>query len=185
MASQKYRITWKTVVIPLFGLLAFFLYIYSFNVDILRIAATARTINLYLYLLAAAAVMLDTWFFSVAWYVLLRFLSVKLSIVKSFLFVWVGIFVDTLIPAESISGELSKIYLVAREHNGSSGKVAASLVTQRLIGMAINVIALFVGAAFLFLQGQLFGIMLVITLLMIATNVLFLGLLLLLSVKEN
>ncbi len=185
MDQKKYQITRKTIFIPLVGLLAFFLYIYMFNVDILRIAETVRHINLFLYVLAATAVILDTLSFSVAWYVLLKFLSVKLSMIKSFLFVWFGIFVDTLVPAESISGEISKVYLVAREHSGTSGRVAASLVTQRLIGMAINVIALFIGTAFLIMSGQLFGIMIGITFFMLLMISVCLVLLLVLCVKEN
>lgn len=186
MVSMKYKVTWKAVLFPLIGLAAFFLYIYIFNVDILQIIAIVQGINLYIYLLAAFAVLLDTLFFTLAWHFLLKFLSVKLSIAKSLLFVWFGIFIDTLIPAESISGEISKIYLVTKEQNGTTGKVTASLVAQRLIGMSINIVTLFVGAVLLLMERQLFGtIFFNLILILVALTFIFLLLLILLCIKEK
>lgn len=186
MVSMKYKVTWKAAVLPLIGLAAFFIYIYIFNVDILQIIAIVQGINLYIYLLGAFAVLLDTLFFTLAWHFLLRFLSVKLSIAKSLLFVWFGIFIDILIPAESISGEISKIYLVAKEQNGTTGKVTASLVAQRLIGMSINIVTLFVGAVLLLMERQLFGtIFFNLILILVTLTFLFLFLLLLLCIKEK
>ena len=185
MVSMKYKVTWKAVIFPLIGLAAFFVYIYIFNVDILQIIAIVQGINFYIYLLAAVAVLLDALFFTLAWHFLLRFLSVKLSIAKSLLFVWFGIFIDILIPAESISGEISKIYLVTKEQNGTTGKVTASLVAQRLIGMSINIVTLFVGAVLLLMERQLFGTMLNLILILVTLTFLFLLLLLLLCIKEK
>jgi uncharacterized protein (TIRG00374 family) len=183
--TSKYRITWKSFLLPIIGLIVFFLYIYIFNVDILQIITIIQSINIYFYLLAAILVMLDTFLFSLAWYFLLKLLSVKLSIVKAQLFVWFGIFVDTLIPAESISGEISKIYLVSKEQNGTTGKVTASVVAQRLIGMSVNVIILFAGATLLLFEGHLFGLMLDLILILAALTFVFLLLLLFLCVKEQ
>jgi uncharacterized protein (TIRG00374 family) len=186
MVSMKYKVTWKAVLFPLIGLAAFFLYIYIFNVDILQIIAIVQGINLYIYVLAAFAVLLDTLFFTLAWHFLLKFLSVKLSIAKSLLFVWFGIFIDTLIPAESISGEISKIYLVTKEQNGTTGKVTASLVAQRLIGMSINIVTLFVGTVLLLMERQLFGtIFFSLILILVALTFVFLLLLILLCIKEK
>jgi uncharacterized protein (TIRG00374 family) len=186
MVSMKYKVTWKAAVLPLIGLAAFFIYIYIFNVDILQIITIVQGINLYIYLLAAFAVLLDTLFFTLAWHSLLRFLSVKLSIAKSLLFVWFGIFIDTLIPAESISGEISKIYLVTKEQNGTTGKVTASLVAQRLIGMSINIVTLFIGAVLLLMERQLFGtIFFNLILILVVLTFIFLLLLILLCIKEK
>jgi uncharacterized protein (TIRG00374 family) len=154
-------------------------------VDILQIITIVQGINIYVYLLAAVLVILDTFFFSLAWYFLLKPLSVKLSVVKAQLFVWFGIFIDTLIPAESISGEISKIYLVSKEQNGTAGKVTASIIVQRLIGMSINVVILFVGATLLLIGGGLYGIMLNLVLLLVGLTFVFLSLILLLCIKEQ
>jgi uncharacterized protein (TIRG00374 family) len=185
MASMKLQFTWKTVLLPAAGLLAFFLYLYIFNVDVPTIIATVQNIDLSFYLLAIAAVTLETFFFALSWRSLLNFLSVKLSVMKSFLYIWFGIFVDTIIPAESISGEISRIYLVTREQDEATGKVVASLITQRLIGMGINVVSLFVGATALLMRQQLSGIVLNLTVFLAASTLIFLVLLLLLCIKER
>jgi hypothetical protein len=185
MESVKYKVTWKTYLLPALGLVAFFLYIYLFKVDILEIIAEVRRINLSFYVLAAIATLLDTLFFALAWHSLLTFLSVKLSRLKAYLFVWVGFFIDTLIPAESVSGEVSKIYYVNKEQSGTAGKATASLVAQRLIGMSINIATLLGGAALLFIGSQLNGLILTLIFFLVAVTFLFLVLTLLLCVKEN
>jgi len=185
MVSKRFQVTWKTVLLPALGLLAFFLYLYIFNVDIPEIIKTAQGIDFSIYCLAIVAVMLQTFFFALCWRSLLSFLSVKLSVAKSFLYVWFGIFMDTLIPAESISGEISKIYLVTREQNGASGKVVASLVVQRLMGMGINVVSLLIGILALFFRGHVDSLVLNLTLFIIVVTTVFLVLLILLCVKER
>lgn len=176
---------------PLVGLLAFFLYIYFFNVDIFNIIDEAKDMNLMLYGLATVSVLLETLFFALSWRSLLTFLKVKLSAVKAYLFVWYGVFVDILIPAESISGEISRIYLVAREQNKSEGKVVASLVAHRLMGMGINIVSLFMGLLLLFFTGQLYTTLLkddtvlILMISLIGVSSVFLILLILLSIKEN
>jgi uncharacterized protein (TIRG00374 family) len=185
MVSMKFKVTWKTILLPALGILAFFLYLYFFNVDIPTIIATAQRIDLSIYFCAIAFLILEAFFFAVSWRSLLNFLSVKVSVMKSFLYVWYGVFMDIIIPAESISGEISRVYLVEREQNGTSGKVIASLVTHRLIGMGINLISLLVGVGFLLTQGQLSGIVLNLTLFIAILTTTFLALLILLCVKES
>jgi len=129
--------------------------------------------------------MFETFFFALSWRSLLGFLSVKLSVTKSLLYVWFGIFMDILIPAESLSGELSRVYLITREQNGTSGKVVASLVAHRLVGMGINVVGLLVGIFVLLLREQLGGILLSLALILVSATTIFLILLVLLSVREN
>ena len=113
--APKPRLTWKTALFPFVGLVAFFLYIYLFRVDIPTIIATAQKADPFLYLLAAVLSTVEVFFYSVSWLVLLNFLNIKLSIVKSYLFVWYGIFLDIIIPAESVSGEAVRVHLIQRE----------------------------------------------------------------------
>jgi uncharacterized protein (TIRG00374 family) len=185
MDSVKYKVTWKTFLLPLIGLAAFFIYIYIFNVDLLQIIDTVQRIDLRFYLLATVSTLLDTLFYALAWHSLLKFLSVKVSRLKAYLFVWVGIFIDTLIPAESVSGEISKIYLVNMEQDGSAGEVTASIVAHRLIGMSINIATLLMGAALLLVESQFQGILSILVLFLVALTFLFLVMTLLLCVKEN
>jgi uncharacterized protein (TIRG00374 family) len=185
LTAPRYKITWKTLLIPIIGLVAFFIYIYLFNVDIKQIIAEIGTIDVRYYLLAAGVSLLDVFFFALGWHILLRFLRVKFALFRSFALVWVGIFIDTLIPAESISGELAKIYYVNKEKDGTAGQAAASVVAQRLIGMGINVATLLGGAIILLVQSLLFGMILGLILFLITVICLFFVLILFLSFKEE
>ena len=111
MESPKPKITLKTLLFPLVGLLAFFLYIYLFQVDILGILATLQRADPFPFVLAAVLSLVEVLFF-----------------------------VDILVPAESVSGEALRVYLVTKEQGESKfGPVVASLVTHRLLGMVMNV----------------------------------------------
>lgn len=184
MIEPKYKVTWKTLILIPVGILAFVVYIFVFRVDIQDILAKVQQINLSLYVLATVAVVFDTLFFTLSWHSLLKYLEVKVSLFKSFLFVGVGIFIDGLIPAESVSGEVAKIYLVNKEHVGTGGAATASVVAQRLIGMGLNIITLVVGAVLLLVEGSLYSSMLVLILFLVAITFIFLGVILLLCVKE-
>jgi uncharacterized protein (TIRG00374 family) len=186
MESPKPKITWKTVLFPLIGLAAFFLYIYLFQVDIPAIIATAQAADPLPYALAIAFSILEVFFYSISWRVLVNFLQIKLSIIRSYLFVWYGIFLDIIIPAESVSGEAVRIYLIQREQGISScGPAAASLVTHRLLGMAMNVAFLLAGTSLLLLEGQTSGLILSLILFLAVAITAILLLLIVFSFKEN
>jgi uncharacterized protein (TIRG00374 family) len=185
MESSKPKITRRTVLFPLIGLVAFFLYIYLFNVDIQEIIAKAQTADPTIYSLAILISLAEVFFYAISWRALLTFLHVKISVIKSYLYVWYGIFIDIIIPAESISGEVCRLYLVTREQNGTSGKVVASLVMHRLLGMAINVVALVVGISLLLGETQINGLIFNLILFFTVVIAAILLLLILLSFKEN
>jgi uncharacterized protein (TIRG00374 family) len=154
--SPKPKITRKTLIFPLIGLAAFFLYIYLFQVDIPAIIATAQRADPVPYALAAALSLVEVFFFSVSWRVLANFLLIKLSVIKSYLYVWYGIFVDIIVPAESVSGEATRVYLIAKEQgNNTCGRAVASLVMHRLLGMGMNVAVLILGMVLLFTETQI------------------------------
>jgi uncharacterized protein (TIRG00374 family) len=156
MESPKPKITRKTLLFPLVGIVGFFLYIYLFQVDITAIIATAQRADPFLYALAAALSLLEVLFFSISWRVLANFLLIKLSVIRSYLFVWYGIFVDIIVPAESVSGEAMRVYLVTKEQgNSTCGRVVASLVTHRILGMVMNVVVLIVGVVILYTEAEI------------------------------
>ena len=154
METAKPKLTWKTIVFPLVGLIGFFLYIYLFQVDFLEIIETVKSVNLLIYILAISVGFLDVFFFTVSWRELTKFLQIKMSLFRGFLYVWYGIYVDTVLPAESISGEVTRTYLLMRDKCGSCGKIVASLFAHRLLGMALNVITLLIGIVLLYFGGQ-------------------------------
>lgn len=154
MQCDKPRITPKTILLPIVGLVAFFLFILLFNVDILKIVETARRANPIIYLAAMVVSLAEVFFAAACWRSILGNLQVRISIARSNLFVWYGTFIDIIIPAESLSGELCRVYLVNREQCGTSGKVVASLIVQRLLGMGMNVVFLVAGVSLLSIDTQ-------------------------------
>jgi uncharacterized protein (TIRG00374 family) len=180
------KLNWKTALFPLIGLAAFFAYTYLYRVDIRLIIATAETADPLPYSLAIVFSLLEVFFYTLSWRVLLEFLQIKLSIIRSYLFVWYGIFLDIIIPAESISGEAARIYLIQKEQGVTScGPTTASLVAHRLLGMAINVGVLFVGMALLFVEGEASGWILSLILFLAAGITAILILLIVFSFKEQ
>ncbi len=156
MQPPRPKLSWKTAVFPLLGLLGFFIYIYVFKVDILGILATAKSADPLIYSLAIIFGLLDVLFFTFSWRVLTNHLSIKIPIFRAYLYVWYGIYVDTIVPAQSISGEVTRTYLCTRDKCGPFGKVVASLYTHRLLGMALNVVALITGIILLTFGGNVY-----------------------------
>lgn len=158
MEPAKPKLSWKTIVFPLLGLVGFFLYIYLFQVDLQSILINAQKANPLIYTLAIICGFIEVLFYTVSWKALTNHLNVNMSLKRAYLYVWYGIYVDIVIPAESISGEITRAYLVTRDQCSTFGKAVASLFTHRLLGMAMNVIILVAGIVLLTLEGQVSSI---------------------------
>lgn len=139
---------------PFLGIIGFFLYIYIFNVDLLGIIQTAQTANPFIYLAAFLCGLLEIFFFTVSWHTLSSHINIKMSLKRALLYVSYGLYVDIVIPAESVSGELTRAYLVTRDQCSCFGKAMASLFMHRLLGMTMNVIILIAGIALLTIDVQ-------------------------------
>lgn len=155
LQPPKIKFTYKTVLFPLIGIIAFFLYIYLYKVDITGIIATAKSANPVIYSAAVLCGFVEIFFFTASWHALTSHINIKLSIKRAFLYVWYGLYVDTVIPAESISGEVIRAYLVVRDKCSSFGKAMASLFMHRLLGMTMNVVILIAGIALLTVDGKI------------------------------
>jgi glycosyltransferase 2 family protein len=160
------------VVFPLLGLVGFFIYIYVFKVNFLGILSTVKTLNPLIYAVAIVFGLLEVLFFTASWKVLTNYLKIKMSAIRAYLYVWYGIYVDTIVPAQSISGEVTRTYLCTRDKCGPFGKVVASLFTHRLLGMALNVIALIAGIVLLTFGGNVnplvFNVLIFVTIAIVA-----------------
>jgi uncharacterized protein (TIRG00374 family) len=154
MQPPRPKLGWKSVVFPLLGLVGFFIYIYFFHVDILGILSKAIDADPIIYIIAIAFGMLEVFFFTISWRVLTNYLAIKIPVFRAYLYVWYGIYVDTIVPAQSISGEVTRTYLCTRDKCGPIGKIVASLYMHRLLGMALNVVALIVGIVLLTFGGN-------------------------------
>jgi len=154
MEPPKPKFTWKTVLFPLLGLLGFFLYIYLFQVDIIEIIDTAKTANPIIFSIALICGLVEVFFYSISWRTLTNHLNIKMSLKSAFLYVWYGLYIDIILPAESISGEIVRAYLIRSDKCGSFGKAIASLFTHRLLGMTLNVIIIVLGVVLLSFEGS-------------------------------
>jgi len=185
MQPPKVKFSWKSVLFPLLGLLGFFLYIYVFKVNIIGIFATAKSANPLVYSIAILFGLFQVLFFTVSWWVLTNHLSIKMTIVRAYLYVWYGMYVDTIVPAQSISGEVTRTYLLTRDGCGSFGKVVASLYTHRLLGTAINAFALIVGLVLLTFGGNVNPLVFNLIIVVAAVITVILVLMIALSFKQQ
>lgn len=127
----------RAVPFLLAGVLVFVVYLYFF-VGINEFFDILSTVDLFFYGLAVGVLFLTMFVGALAWHYLLRPLGVRVSVRKTFLFSWIGVFVDLLVPAESIGGDAARVYLMSKESGESAGKVVASVVSQRILAMVMS-----------------------------------------------
>jgi uncharacterized protein (TIRG00374 family) len=152
---KKRRTIRRTIPLLLIGLLIFIGYLYLF-VDIPEMFTTIQNTDLFYYLLAATVLLIDMLAYSLTWHYFLRPLSINVPFKKTFLIVWVGIFVEFFVPSESIGEDASRTYLMTKESGENTGKVVASVLGHRILSMAVTLIALIVcSTSLLMLQTEL------------------------------
>jgi len=139
----------KTVPFLLLGVLIFLAYLHFF-IGIPEILATIQNADIVYYGLAVAALLLNTVTNALTWQYLLRPLAVRVPFRKTFLFTWIGFFVDLLVPAESISEDATKAYLMIKQSNENGGKVLASVVSHRIMLMITAAVSLTVSFVWLY-----------------------------------
>jgi len=183
MVEQK-RFAVKTVI-PLLavGLFVFLIYLYFFVPfeDLIQIFQNVNPLYL---LLASGALFVSAAFYSLAWQRLLGMLSVKASFLKAFQFVWVAGFVDILVPAESVSGDISRIYLMSKESGGNTGKVVASVVSHRVLTTSVTVVSLIISTIYFVANYKPPILVLELVAIIAACSAIFIGLLFYLSMRE-
>lgn len=131
------------------GLLFFILYLYFF-VNISEMIAAIYAANLFYYAIAGIATVLSVTLHSLTWQFFLGMLHIKVAFRKIIAFVWAGIFVDLIVPAEAVSGDITKIYLMTKNMNEESvGKIVASVMSSRIISMVVTLGGLVSSSIFL------------------------------------
>jgi len=104
---------------------------------------------------------------------------------KAFLYTLASSFIDLLIPAESVSGEISRIYFITRD-GVDGGKAVASVVTQRILGTFLIVGTLAIGALYLLIfQIPFPSLIQSLILFVVAAAAILLCLIFILCFKEN
>lgn len=132
------------------GLVALLLYMY-FVVGFQNFILELEKTDLYYYAAAFLTVLASIVFFSLTWQSLLANLSIKIKVRQAILFVYAGLFIDSLVPEPSnIAGDLMKSYLVSRVTGESSGKATASVIGHKTLSIIITAGSLLTGLSLLF-----------------------------------
>jgi uncharacterized protein (TIRG00374 family) len=132
------------------GIFIFILYLRLF-VPFGEVLSAFDHANLAFYSLAFGALILSVAFAALTWQFFLRMLSIKSAFLKAFQFIWVGYFVDLLIPAESLSSDISRIYLMSKQSGENAGKVTASVLAHRILATVISFSGLVVSSLYFIL----------------------------------
>jgi len=184
MAEQK-RLAYKTVALFLVaGIFVFLVYIYFF-VPFNDLIQTLKQVNPYYFSLALVSLFGAAVFYALTWQKLLEMLSVKSSFLKAFQFIWVANFVDILVPAESVSGDFSRIYLMSKEKGVDSGKVVLSVLGHRILVTIMAVAGLLISTMYFMIYYRPPILVLELVTIIAALNAIIIGLVLYLSVRKE
>jgi len=145
----------QSVIFTIVGLLVFILYLYFF-VGFGEIGKVFQQVDpveysLY-YSLTIVAIVLSLLFYSMVWHDLLKVLSIDIGLKKSFLYCWIANFVDLVLPLETVSGEITRAYLVHNDLRDNVGKTFASLMGHRIISIFTTLSCLTVSSFYLVLS---------------------------------
>lgn len=130
------------------GMLVLVFYLYYF-VGISDIIAAIGKINLAFYIAGFGAFIVSILFSALTWQSLLQNLAIKVRMRKILLLVWAGLFLDATVPEPGWTGDLSKAYMLSKSSNQDPGRIAASVIGQKVMVMSITVIDLMLGLVFL------------------------------------
>ena len=136
------------------GLAAFIVYFYFFINPVQVLEILSRT-NKPIYSGAFVSYFLFTVFSALVWRELLSNLTVKISLRKTLLFTWVGLFFEAVVPQLGWSGEISKTYLLSKDSKADAGKIGASVVGQKIFTITMTNIALSIGLGLLLVSYPL------------------------------
>lgn len=151
MTSERRSLLKKTIPFLIIGLVIFILYLYFF-IGIDKVVLILQNVDPLYYSIAFIVAFVGMVIYSSVWQCLLNLLSLKIAFKKTFLFMWVGTFVDIIIPFETVSSEITRAFLVYKSTNENTGKVVASIVTHRIITMGVTVAGLIISSGVLILQ---------------------------------
>ncbi|MEM2889181.1 MAG: lysylphosphatidylglycerol synthase transmembrane domain-containing protein [Candidatus Bathyarchaeia archaeon] len=173
-------------IVPIFtaGIFVFLLYIY-FLVPFNDLVQTFQQVNPFYIFLALAVLFIAHGFYAFTWQKLLEMLSVKASFTKAFQYTWVANFVDILVPAESVSGDFLRIYLLSKEKSGDAGKIAASVLCHRILVTIISVLGLLISTMYFMIYNNPPTLVLQIIVAIAVLNAVVLGLVIYVSIKKE
>jgi len=180
-SSKREQSLKKSVALIVAGFLIFVLYLYFFVgfSDILKVLEEVNLIDyLFYYSLAVISTLVSMLFYSMTWYELLKMLSVRINLRKSFIYCWIATFVDLVIPLEAVTGEITRIYLATQSSKEQLGRIAASTISQRILSTVIVLAGLVISSASLLfgykVQGYVMNLLIIVEVGTVASIILIL-----------
>ena len=152
--TKRLRIGKKSIILSVIGLASFLFYLFYY-IDVNQLILIFRDVDLKYYLSAFPLVLISTFFYSLTWTSLLNRLLIKLKVQKAWSFIWIGTFVDLILPSESFTGEIARIYFTSNHLKADTGKITASVISHRILSTVLNIIGLFVGSIIFLLSHTL------------------------------
>jgi uncharacterized protein (TIRG00374 family) len=152
------------------GIIAFLVYIIFF-VDLNSFVSTLAKIDVVVFLAVIALSLLEIAAFTTVFVLLLRTVDVVISFMKALSYVLASIFVDLVIPGESVTAEISRVYFLSKYENAPAGRVASSVFLQRAMGMMTTTVLLLTSLLLLNLGNLLHVVVLVTILTAVATAI--------------
>lgn len=152
--ASKPRLTKRIILFIAIGLATLVFYLLYF-VGTTNIADVISQTNIPYYASAFLAFVISVLFSSLTWHSLLKSIDVRISFRRALAFTWVGLFFDSVVPDPGWSGDLSKAYMLSKDLGEDGGRIAASVVGQKIIVMGVVVLDLFLGLVLLALNYTL------------------------------
>lgn len=126
------------------GLAAFLLYLYYY-VGTGNFLDVIKQADLYYYSSAFIAFIVAGIFSAITWHSLMESLKIENSIRRAVLLTFAGYFFDATLPEPGWSGDITKAYMLSKKTDQDVGKIVASVVSQKVIGMAVTILLLVTG----------------------------------------
>jgi len=138
------RVSWRILLFVGVGLAVLILYLYYF-IGTAKVGAAIEKTNPIIYATAFLAFLASATFYSIAWQSFLHNLGVKVKIREALLFGWAGMFFDVVIPDPGWSGDITKAYMLSKASGQETGRMIASVVSQKTVVAAVTTISLILG----------------------------------------
>ncbi|RLE73734.1 MAG: hypothetical protein DRJ56_08715 [Thermoprotei archaeon] len=144
----------KLAILPALGLAFFALFVtLVVRIDVRRTVDILLSSRKEYFALALALDVGFMVFYATAWFFLVRIISDKVRFREAVLVMMISWFGDMLIPAAFITGEVVRLAFLKRRYGIDVSRAAATVLVHRLLSAIAFALFIFLGAAYLVLNG--------------------------------
>ncbi|HEX9261860.1 MAG TPA: flippase-like domain-containing protein [Candidatus Bathyarchaeia archaeon] len=141
--SKRPEIKKWVSLLAILGFAIFVIYLLFFT-DLVEVAVIISGVNVPIYFLVFVCILCVVVFNTLAWKATLDNVSVKTTFKRVFNLVWVGAFLDCIIPG-NWSGDIFVTYLLGRDEGVDVIKVAASVIIKDILELLVILSSLIMG----------------------------------------